>query len=364
MLKKFRTLSTYKQHILSILFSTACMGTAALGSSLYYMRSANAVNVTLIFLFFLILVSCAVVTYLYDILCSLFAVLLLCNLYRTSPFECLLTFLGMSAVTLLISRLIFRQIIQTDLSAEHEKRLLQTNSDRIRANLLRAVSHDLRTPLASIMGNSLILLENENNLNSDEKNRIISYIHEDSSWLSNMTENLLAVARIRDDDFAITSRDEIVEEVVGEALQKMERRHPGCIIQVRIPDDIIMLSMDAILIEQVIINLLENALQHSSSDKPVNLLVESTSREAVFTIRDYGQGIPEEMLDTLFDGAACTIAHTADSRKGNGIGLAICKTIIDAHHGSIVGRNHDKGAEFIFTLPQNEKSRDPVSSCP
>lgn len=364
MFKKFRTLSIYKQHILSILFSTVCMGTAALGSSLYYRVSANAVNITLVFLFFLILASCAVVTYLYDILNSLFAALFLGNLYRASPVECLLTFLGMSAVTLFISSLIFRQMLRSDLSTEHEKDLLQTNADRIRANLLRAVSHDLRTPLASIMGNSLILLENENNLSSDEKSRIISYIHEDSSWLSNMTENLLAVARIRDDDLTITSRDEIVEEVVGEALQKMERRHPGCMIQVKIPDDIIMLPMDAILIEQVIINLLENALQHSSSEKPVSLLVEDSSREAVFTVRDYGQGIPEEMLDTLFDGAACTKAHTADSRKGNGIGLAICKTIIDAHHGSISGRNHDNGAEFIFTLPKNERSDTPAGSSP
>ena len=222
-------------------------------------------------------------------------------------------------------------------------------------SLLRAVSHDLRTPLASIMGNSLILMENGSNLDSDEKNKILSYIHEDSSWLSNMTENLLTVTRIRNDDLAITSRDEIVEEVVGEALQKMKRRHPDFLIQAKIPEDIIMIPMDAILIEQVIINLLENALLHSSSAKPIDLLVENTPQEAVFTVRDYGQGIPSELVDTLFDGTACTMAHTADSKKGNGIGLAVCKTIIDAHHGSITGKNHDHGAEFIFTLPRKER---------
>lgn len=356
MFKKLRTLPKYKQHIFSMLISTACMGTAAGISSLYYIASPNAVNITLIFLFCLVLAACAAVTYLYDILCSLFAVLWLSCMYRTAPVESLLTFLGMSAVTIFVSTLVLRQFIQTELTAEHEKQLLQTNTDRIRANLLRAISHDLRTPLASIMGNSLILLENEEILEASEKTKILAYIHEDSSWLSNMTENLLAVTRINEDGLTITSREEIVEEVLGETLQKMERRHPGCLIHVRIPDDIILLPMDAILIEQVLLNLLENALLHSSSEKPVDILVEDRPGETAFIVRDYGQGIPEEMLDSLFDGTACTTAHTADSQKGSGIGLAICKTIINAHNGSITGRNHNSGAEFIFTLPKSEKA--------
>ena len=355
MLKKLRTLSRYKQHLFSILFSIVCMGTAALSSFLYCRVSANAVNVTLIFLLFLLLASCAAVTYLYNVLCSLFAVLFLSSLYIASFAEYLFTFFGMSAVSIWMSRLFSRRSAGKSLTAEQERSLAQTDMDRIRANLLRAVSHDLRTPLASIMGNSLILMENGSNLDSDEKNKILSYIHEDSSWLSNMTENLLTVTRIRNDDLAITSRDEIVEEVVGEALQKMKRRHPDFLIQAKIPEDIIMIPMDAILIEQVIINLLENALLHSSSAKPIDLLVENTPQEAVFTVRDYGQGIPSELVDTLFDGTACTMAHTADSKKGNGIGLAVCKTIIDAHHGSITGKNHDHGAEFIFTLPRKER---------
>ena len=355
MFKRIQTLPKHKQHFYSLAFSVFCM-TAAAGFSFLYLRlfDKNPVNVTLIFIFFLILVACGTVKYLYDILCSLFSVLWLCYACDLSLNGYSLTFLGMSAVTLLMSALTSHIAAQSTLITKHEKHLLNEDMEKIRANLLRAISHDLRTPLASIMGNSLILLDNYQTLDEKEIRKIISYVHEDSNWLINMAENLLAVTRIKNDDLAIVSRDEIVEEVVGEALQKIEKRHPGCIIRARIPEDFIILPMDAVLIEQVIINLLENALSHSGSGDAVDLIVEDGTKKVSFTVRDYGQGIPEEMLDKLFDGTPCTAAHNADSQKGMGIGLVICKTITAAHRGSIIGRNCDHGAEFVFTLPKKQ----------
>ena len=147
---------------------------------------------------------------------------------------------------------------------------------------------------------------------------------------------------------------ESVEEVVSEAIMRLRKRFPDVQIMVQVPREFLMIPMDAMLIEQVIINLLENALSHSGSGDAVDLIVEDGTKEVSFTVRDYGQGIPEEMLDKLFDGTPCTAAHNADSQKGMGIGLVICKTITAAHRGSIIGRNCDHGAEFVFTLPKKQ----------
>ena len=220
----------------------------------------------------------------------------------------------------------------------------------MRANLLRAVSHDLRTPLTGIIGNSQAYLDNRELLTEDEKTDIITNIYEDSSWLVNMVENLLTITRIHS-SLSIKTSEEPLEEVVGEALIRMQKRYPDCVIHAKIPEDFILLPMDAVLIEQVIINLLENALKHSGSDSPIDFIVENDSRNVTFIVRDYGNGISKAALSQLFSGTPIS-SPEADGQKGAGIGLVICKTIIDAHHGTILGRNHENGAEFLFTLPK------------
>ena len=229
----------------------------------------------------------------------------------------------------------------------------------MKATLLRAISHDLRTPLAGIQGNSLIYLENKNTLGEKERIYIVRDIHKDSSWLINLTENLLAITRIQDNDLTINKNDELVEEVVGEALQKIEKRHPGCAIQVKIPENILILPMDAVLIEQVIINLLENALLHSGSTRPVDVTVEEQPESVSFHVRDYGRGVPEELLERLFQDPARAPFRPLGPQKGTGIGLAICKTIIAAHRGTFLGQNCTPGAEFLFTVPKPWKEDQP-----
>lgn len=247
--------------------------------------------------------------------------------------------------------LIHRLNKQTELIAERERQLAEAEKEVMRANLLRAVSHDLRTPLTGIIGNSLAYLENQSYLTDDEKEDLVRNIYDDSTWLINMVENLLSITRIQCEDLSLNTDEEPVEEVVAEAIQKVQKRHPGCAIQVRIPDEFILLKMDALLIEQVVINLLENALFHSETREPVDFIVENYLDHVSFTIRDYGVGIPEAMLNHLFEGKEYTV-DSSDVQKGIGIGLVICKTIISAHHGTISGHNHEKGAEFTFTLPK------------
>lgn len=361
--QRLRQLPSYKQHIFSLLFSCLCMAAAVgISSVYYYITNEFSVNIALIFTFFLVLVSCYTVGCLYGIAYSLFAVLWLDFLY-TYPFfrmdftryDFPVTFLCMTAVTVLISTLTSHLALQANLIVEREKQLADAEKEKMRANLLRAVSHDLRTPLTGILGNSAVFLENQEQLSEEQKKSIVTNIYDDSNWLINMVENLLTVTRIRDHDLSISTSEESIEEVIAEALQKMEKRHPGCVIRAKIPDEFILLPMDAVLIEQVTINLLENALLHSGSSDPIDLIVNDMGTEVAFTVRDYGVGIPGEKLKNLFDGMDCSGSNSADVHKGMGIGLMICKTIITAHHGTLTGGNHEHGAEFIFTLPKAKK---------
>ena len=259
----------------------------------------------------------------------------------------------MLAITLLTSTMTSHLTRQASVIAEREKLLALAEKEKMRANLLRAISHDLRTPLTSIIGNSSVYLENQETLTDDAKAAIVTNIYEDSNWLLNMVENLLTVTRIKEDNFTITTSLESVEEVLAEALQKLAKRYPDKTVNPTIPESFILLPMDAILIEQVIINLLENAIVHSGSSRPVDLIITDKPDCVSFTIKDYGVGIPQQHLADLFDGTSYTPSQTADARKGMGIGLSICKTIITAHHDTLIGRNHAEGAEFIFTLPKS-----------
>lgn len=234
----------------------------------------------------------------------------------------------------------------------HQKRLSQkVMLKEIHESLMHTIPHDLRTPLSGILGNSLLYLESHETLEEAEKLHLVSQIHEDSGWLLNIVENLLAINRIQDMENAISTKNEVVEEVLGEALQKLKMRHPNFEVHATIPTEMIILPIDALLIEQVIINLLENALFHSGSKEPVDILVEDGKSHVTFTVRDYGQGISDKILGSMLD--TSTLANaTLVPHKKIGIGLFICKAIISAHHGTFLGRNHSRGAEFIFTLPK------------
>ena len=235
---------------------------------------------------------------------------------------------------------------------KQEQLRMESETEKMRATLLRAVSHDLRTPLTGIIGNSSLFLESQNDLSSTEQRTIMNNIYEDSNWLLNMVENLLSVTRIQGDSLSINTTEEPVEEVVGEALEKLKKRYPDAAIRVKIPEEFLMIPMDVVLIEQVTINLLENAIVHSGSILPIDFIVEDHPEHVSFIVRDYGKGLSEEKLQNLFETGIYNNSQSSDSRKGMGIGLSICQTIITAHHGTLSGRNHADGAEFCFTLPK------------
>lgn len=357
MRKKIQTFSELRKHFISILLCIFGMTTAA-GISAACSRIFNRLplSCTLVFVLFIILTSCHAADRLYGVLCSVFTVLWLNIRLRYISADCPADILCSLTILSFLSLLTFRLAKQAALATTSKRQLAEAETEKMRANLLRAISHDLRGPLTGIIGNSLTYLEHQDSLTDDEKETLVRNIYDASSWLVNMVENLLTVTHIGNHNLTISTREESVEEVVAEALQRMEKRHPDCIIHVAVPEDFIMIPMDAVLIEQVTVNLLENALLHSGTDGPIDFIAEDHPNCVSFTVRDYGKGIPKQKLEHLFEDAVHT-AHQADAQTGMGIGLVICKTIITAHHGTITGHNHSNGAEFIFTLPKKEEKQ-------
>ena len=234
---------------------------------------------------------------------------------------------------------------QKDLKAETEK-------ERMRANLLRAVSHDLRTPLTTIYSSSTALLENRDTMSPLQQEKILQGIKEDSEWLTRMVENLLSITRIDSGRVKIDTTPVVLEELIDTVILKFKKRYPAQHLELDIPDELTLISMDPILIEQVILNLLENAVQHASGMTELSLNVFTHNKQAVFEIRDNGCGIREDKLPRIFTGNDVADDLPADSRKRNaGIGLSVCATIVKAHGGEISAENNKTGgALFRFTL--------------
>lgn len=355
------------KRLISEIVFTLLMLTAAtvISFGFFYLGNKNIANTTIVYTLALILTALYTSGYLFGIISSLFCVIAV-NYFFSYPYFRFnfslngypVTFIGMLAISLITSTTTTALKRQRKAIAEREKELVEADKEKLRANLLRAISHDLRTPLTGIIGSSSSYLENYPELPEEERTELIANIKEDAQWLLNMVENLLTVTRIKDNETdKVKKSPEVVEEVVSEAIQRLRKRLPDIKIQVDMPNNFLMLSMDPTLIEQVLINLMENAHLHSGSKEPINLIIREGSDHISFTVRDYGRGINEKQLPYIFEGQQ-TMSETSDGHKGIGIGLSICKTIIQAHNGEITASNHSQGAEFTFTLPKEKEDYD------
>lgn len=355
MIRKKRVIKDILFTIITMVISTVI---AAIFSKLV---PDSLVNISLIYILCLIVISRYTTGYIYGIIASIFCVVFVNYCFTYPYFEINftltgypITFLAMLSISTITSTTTSHMIKQSQILAEREKQLMEADKEKMRANLLRAVSHDLRTPLTSITGALSSYMYDASGYTDDEKEMLIHNIYDDANWLLTMVENLLSVTRIQNDSTNLKKSLEAVEEVISESVSRLQKRIPDIDICVHIPDELIELPMDAMLIEQVIMNFLENAYMHSASCKPIELTVTQNDKEVSFHVRDYGVGIDKDKIESLFDGIPSTQALTADSKKGMGIGLSICKTIILAHHGNISAQNHKNGAEFIFSLPRKE----------
>lgn len=260
-----------------------------------------------------------------------------------------LTFLTLLMVSVITSTLTTQAKQKEQLRVENEK-------EKMRANLLRSVSHDIRTPLTSIMGATSTILENPG-LSQEDQRELLEDARDEAQWLIRVVENLLSITRINDTQTAqITKEPEVAEEVLGEAVRKFRKRFPQIRVTVEAPDTLLFVPMDPILIEQVLSNLMENAVIHGETTSQVRVSVQKESSFARFSIWNDGQEIPAKDLPTLFDG---TIKHNettpGDGKRNMGLGLSVCMAIVGAHGGTMEAKNLDMGVEFTFRLPLSEE---------
>ena len=259
-----------------------------------------------------------------------------------------------SAVVMLVVAIITCALTTKIKNAEKLK--ADSEREKMRANLLRAVSHDLRTPLTTIYGSSSMLLENGSRISEEARRDLLRGIRDDAHWLVGMVENLLSVTRLDGGELRLNKTDTVLEELIDAVLVKFYKRCPEQTVTVTIPEDFVSIPMDAVLIGQVLTNLLENAVIHAAGMTVLELEVCLEAHHARFTVRDNGCGIAPDRLDDLFTGYLGSTDRQGDaSRRNMGIGLSVCATIIKAHGGHITARNRPTGgAEFTFTLTTEE----------
>lgn len=256
-----------------------------------------------------------------------------------------LTFIVMLVVSICISALTTRIKQQEQLRIDMEM-------EKMRSNLLRSVSHDLRTPLTSIVGSSSVLLEN-GDLSQQQRDELLREINKDARWLTQITENILSVTKFDSSRVKLRKEDEVVEEIVSSAIVKFKKGGSAVRFVVHKPDDILLIPMDATLIEQVILNLFDNAVVHGKSTDTIWISIETKNAGVQITVKDNGQGIADHLFSHLFDGYASAYNPHPDDRRNMGIGLSVCRSIIRAHGGKIEAyTNECGGASFTFWLPE------------
>lgn len=238
---------------------------------------------------------------------------------------------------------------------EKEEAAFLAQKEQLRANLLRSISHDLRTPLTSISGNASNLLSNEEKFDEETKKQLYADIYDDSMWLINLVENLLSVTKIEDGKLNIHLQAELLDELVTEALAHISRKKMEHTILYQACDDIILVKVDARMIMQIIINIVDNAIKYTQKESQIIISTRKEGNRAIVSISDNGPGIPDEMKPFIFDMFYSGTKNVADSRRSLGLGLSLCQSIITAHGGELkLSDNIPHGAVFTFSLPIEE----------
>lgn len=254
-----------------------------------------------------------------------------------------LTFLVMMTISILTATV-------TSRAKQTEQVRREADREKMYADLLRAVSHDIRTPLTGIVGATNVLLEQDGGLTQEQRQQLLRSTNEDAQWLIRIVENLLSITRISSEEAKVKKEPEPAEEVIESAVAKTHKHYPEVDIRVHLPDKLMMVSMDPLLMEQVLVNLMENAVIHGETHN-IDVTLSSAGNCAVFTVADDGRGIPLHLLPRLFDGSARS-DRSSDGKRSMGIGLSVCRTIVLAHGGVIRGDNRQEGgAVFTVTLP-------------
>ncbi len=238
---------------------------------------------------------------------------------------------------------------------EKEKAAVLAKNEQLRANLLRSISHDLRTPLTSISGNADTLLHSYNMLDEQTRKQIFTDIYDDAQWLTGLVENLLSITKITDGSVKLHLSDQVVDDIVSEALRHIDRRSAEHHITVDCGDEPLLVRVDAGLIMQVLINLVNNAVKYTPPGSNIRITAIQQEKAAEICVSDDGPGIPDERKERVFEMFFTGSNLIGDSRRSLGLGLTLCQAIIHAHHNEMTLKdNLPHGCIFSFTLPLSE----------
>lgn len=337
----------------NVLLTALILAAATLIGLLLRQMDEGDIYVSMIFLLAVAVVARITDGFVYGIAASVIGVLGV-NFAFTKPYFkfCLslsgypLAFLSMLAVSVTTSAM------TTQIKWQEEQHY-RAELEEMRANLLRAVSHDLRTPLTSISGVASVLVS-QPDMPVENRQRLLREIADDSDWLIRMVENLLSITRINAQPANLYKNSEAAEEIISEAVRKFRKRFPEMPVEIALPEELLLVPMDPILIEQVLGNLMENAVLHAQTATRIQVRLTQEGDSAVFEVSDDGVGVEPKRLKEIFDAVS-----TSDDGRGMGIGLSVCKAIILAHGGDIEASNRaGGGACFRFRLPMKEENHE------
>lgn len=310
--------------------------------------------IPMLFVLGVFVVSLSTEGYVWGVIASLLGVLAV-NYAFMFPYYALdlLSPVNMATAIIMMIVAVMTGTLTTKLSNQQKEKSI-SERERMRAGLLRAISHDLRTPLTSIYGACSVIIDSYESLTKEKQLSLLMDVRKDADWLIRMVENLLSVTRIDDKGARVTKTPTVLEELIDSALVKFHKHYPNQEVTLIIPDDILIIPMDAMLMEQVLFNILENAALHATGMTEICLIVANKNGKAVFSITDNGCGIPKNRLVRIFSGSSDSDMLDG-GRTGMGIGLYVCAAIVKAHGGEITAANRPEGgAIFTFTLDAEE----------
>lgn len=356
---KYRTNLRADRTLKNLAESAGVLIAVSLVGMLFRHLGFDDANIILMYVFGVLVISVVTTHRAYSLVSSIVSVLVFNFLFTEPKFTLRayekgypITFLIMFLTAFLASSL---AVQLKDHARASSEAAMQVKNEQLKANLLRSISHDLRTPLTSISGNASNLISNGDSFDEATRNQLYTDIYDDSMWLINLVENLLSVTRLDEDHPSLNIADDLVEDVIDEALLHVNRQKASHHISVQNEEDYLFARMDPRLMVQVIINIVDNAIKYTP--KGSNIVIRTWKEEgnACISIADDGEGIPDSIKDQVFDMFYTGSNSIGDSRRSLGLGLALCKTIVSALGGKIsLKDNVPHGCVFTISLPAGE----------
>ena len=319
-------------------------------------KTGDTSYVAMLFLTDVFLTAVLTDGYLFSILCAILGVLSVDYIF-TEPYWHIsftlagfpLTFLVMMTISILAGALASR-------AKQVEATQRQMAREKMRGNLLRGMSHDIRPPLTGLVGAPDVLLERDGTLTAQQRRELLQSVNDEAKWLMRVTENLLSITRIDGENDGVKKIPELMEEIIEGAVAKFRRHYQNFTVQVHLPEEALLVPMDPLLMQQVLFNLMENTARHGETATRIDLTLRREGDRAVLDVADNGVGIARGRLAHLFDGTLHPEEGREDARRDMGIGLSVCRTIVVAHGGTICAINRKEGgALFRIALPMEKE---------